>query len=114
MRDDGARRIGEHDAGKVSVVDSDVVDEVVLDGDVLVDEIRSWVGGGAHLVAARMVGPSLDATNHDSTAGDLREHAAGHVDAVGPETEAGRVRAGVIADPEPRFAEVDEPVPHEG
>ena len=114
VRDDDARRIGEHDPGEVPVVDPDVVNEIVLDGQVLVDEVGTWIAGGAHLVAARMVRPGLDAPDDDSAAGDLREHAAGHVDAVGPQPDARRVRAGVVADPEPHLAEVDEPIPHEG
>ena len=114
VRDDDAGRVREHDPGEVSVVDPDVVNEVVLDGQVLVDEVRPRIAGGAHLVAARVVRPGLDAADHDSTAGELREHAAGHVDAVRPEPDARCVRAGVVADPQPHLAEVDEPVPHEG
>ncbi len=55
----------------------------------------------------------LDTSDHDAAARILDEHVAGDRDAVDTETDARRVRVGVVADAQAELAQVDEPVANE-
>ena len=114
MRQHGIGCVGAENPGGVSIVNSNVMDEVVGDSDVLIDHLRARIGRATYGIAAGMVRLQLDATYHHRTAGDLLEHAAGDVDRVHAEAELSHMCIVVVSDPKRYAPQIDETVAHEG
>ena len=114
MREHDVLRVREHQAGKIAIVDTNIVDQAVLDGDVLIDQpCLAGAQGGQGNVPARVMGLGLNSADHDGAAGGLREYATNHVDSVRPQPYFRQMSVVVISDAKANAAQRDEAITDE-